>query len=192
MRFIICFLFILIDQLNVQAQKPVDKLRTDVSFVFLNHQPKDSIDMNLLIIYKNKSKKTDSVYWYFKDGYMGDEDFNLHIAMEKLKDNKYVYFPMFHYQGRYFDKKPSTVCLDLPKKLMSPLSADTVIYNLLHSGKFFEVGKYRFKAFVRTRCSLEHGRGTDYNPFFPEIDYVNSEWIYFEVKKEVFARIQPL
>jgi hypothetical protein len=192
MRYINSILFILFSQLTVHAQKPIDKSPPQVSFVFLNSQPKDSIDMNLLIIYKNNSKKTDSVYCSFRDGYMGDEDFNLHITMEKLRDKKYSKYPMFFYQDRYFDKKPSNKCLDLPKKALAPMSSDTVVYNLLQSGKLFEEGKYRLKASVRTWCSLEKGRGTDVKPFFPDIDYVYSEWLYFEVKRAIFVEVKPL
>jgi hypothetical protein len=193
MRYINSILLILFSQLSVHAQGPVAKSPTQVSFLFLNNQPKDSSDMNLLIIYKNNSKKTDSVYWSFKDGYMGDEDFNLHITMEKLKDKKYSNYPLYFYQKfNSGDQMPNNECLDLPKKAILPMSTDTVVYNLLKSGRLFEEGKYRFKAFVRTRCRFEHGRGSEDKPSFPNIDYVNSGWLYFVVKKAIFVEVKPL
>lgn len=197
MRRLIIFL-IIIDHLTVNGQisqkkDSVNSFHTRISFLFIKSIPKDSTDLDLKIIFKNGSNRVDSIYSYLEDGDSGDENYNLNIRMEKLEGKKYRSLALFYYQNiDPNDKRPFNGCIDLPKKAIPPFSSDTIVYNLLKSGNLFEKGKYRFKAYVRTNCKLDRGRGTVEYPFLPEIEYAESKWIYFEVKNVIFKRISPL
>lgn len=183
----IYFFIYLFSTVLVQAQSKSSTV--EISFSFLTKRVTDSSGLNLKIIYENKSTVIDSIYKYFEEGDLNSEDYNIKIDMEKFKDGKYCYYPLTYYHTSIRNyERPVDKCDDLPKKIIPPNSFDTIVYNLLNSKSSFEEGKYRFKASVRTSCTI-NGRGSSENPISPDMIFKKSEWIYFEVLKPVLKRL---
>lgn len=183
MRTIFLFIYLLSASL-VQAQSNT----VGISFSFLTNKVADSLDLNLNVVYHNRTLHIDSIYQYFEEGDLNSEDYNIKIDMEKFKAGKYSYYPLTYYHTSVKSyERPADKCDDLPKKIIQPKSSDTIVYNLLKSKSSFEEGKYRFKASVRTGCTIK-SRGSAENPISPDMTFKKSEWIYFEILKPVKRR----
>lgn len=190
MKNIILIIF-LCGALSGNAQSKPGQKDITISFLF-PQKVKDSADVNCRIIFRNKASQTDSIYKYFETGALDDELSNIHINVERLINGKYSDYPRNYYQT-FTDNtiRPADKCLDLPKKTIAPQMTDTAVFNLLNVAGVFEKGKYRFKAFIRTGCTISGGNVPE-NPRHANKTFFESKWIYFEVTKPISKKPKPI
>ncbi len=78
---------------------------------------------------------------------------------------------------------------DLPKKRLSPFSSDTLRINLLDVAQGFYPGRYKFRAHLRINTIRDNKVYNDEKnetaPPEDKIEYYNSRWSYFVVKKYI-------
>lgn len=155
------------------------------SFIFPTNVVKDSSDLTFKIIFHNTSKKTAFVYTTLVHSSPGDEDGNIYVDVEKFDGHNYKYYPLVFYH-KMSETKTDTICRDIDKRGLESLSSDTLSFNLLMIGKYFESGKYRFKVKVRKRCKIILPKG-DGDTWHADINYVSSNWLYFQASRSIFS-----
>lgn len=156
-----------------------------ISCEFLKHEVVDSADLSFSIKFSNRSKQSQMVYSFFRMGGFDDEDANIYIKVEKLKDSNYSYYPLGYYR-KYNIPRKDTFCHDLSKTLLRAFSAKTLTYNLMMIGTYFEVGKYRFKVYVRKKCQLILPK-SEYDVEYSRVNYFISDWYHLDVKKSIYS-----
>ncbi len=169
-----------------------DKKNDSVSLQFLFPQSMvvDSNDLILSIVYRNNTDLFVEVYKTLKEGDKGDRFYNIYIEIEKLAGKKFTSFPVRYYQNPLlYRMEDSLRHYDLPKKNLAPYSTDTLDLNILNIAGSFYPGKYRFKAHLRVKTikddSFYDSENTGKFPPLDKIEYVDSEWLYFTVKKYI-------
>lgn len=173
--------------LFANAQSSGVQERVKVSFVFPNKVAKDSSDLTFNVVFHNTSRETKFAYAALIDGGPNDEDANMYIDVEKLNGLKYEYYPIRFYH-KMSEIKIDSICRDVPKRELNSLSTDTLSYNLLMIGKYFEPGKYRIKIHLRRSCKIFLPKG-DGDTWYSEIEYIASEWLYFKANNAIFSSV---
>jgi hypothetical protein len=146
----------------------------------------DSSRLYCSVVYENKTNRPIPVYKKLSPGYFNDKFCNVIVTVEKESAGKYL-----EEVRTYYDRNSNIVYsdslrhYDLPKSALAPFSNDTLYFNLYHSG-VFEKGNYRIKITLRVNTILnttEHRPDPTGATVPPEdeIQYISSDWIYFEV-----------
>lgn len=183
------FLFSII--LNILSFFASSQSRNDinfvkVSFIFSTKIATDSSDLTFKVVFHNASKNSSLVYSELVHGSPNDDDCNFYIVVEKLNGHNYEYYPLGYY-SKLDESRTDTTCHDLAKRKLPPLSSDTLTYNLMMIGKYFDPGKYRFKVYLRKRCKILMSK-VEEKLWHAEINYVASKWLYFQAPKQIFSK----
>jgi hypothetical protein len=171
-----------------QEKRTPDSLK--VTFLFTQSNVLDSNGLILQVAYRNNTKNAIGIYQYLQEGDIGDRFYNIYIEMQKRKDGKFSRHAMRYYQNALqYSMEDSIRHYDLPKKELLPYSSDTIKLNLLNVTKDFLAGAYRFKAHLRVKTIKDESVYNDKNfetaPPVDKIEYISSQWLYFNVKKVI-------
>jgi hypothetical protein len=185
MKFFISIILSLLSLFAIgQSQTDLDIINT--SFLFPKKVAKDSSDLTFKVVFHNTSKKTAFAYSALVHGKLDDEDCNLNIVVQKFNGHDYEHYPLGYYR-KMSETKNDSICRDITKHEWRPLSTDTLSYNLLMAGRYFESGKYRFKVHLRKSGKIILPKG-DGDTWHSEIDYIDSKWFYFQSNYDIFGK----
>lgn len=191
MKYIITyFTAFLLLVLNSYAQKPKDSI--SVQFLFKGGVIQSPEELIIVLLIKNISKDSVYAYKYLEEGNLSDNLANFSYDLEIREDSGYKNAKWRYYTTRRdagsFD---SLRHFDLPKKLIGPQSIDTLSFELLSQGGLNK-GVYRFRAHLRVSEIRNNTIYTDSKfetePPYDIINYITSEWFYFELTKPMFGK----
>lgn len=187
MKSLIIFLLTII-WLSGISQSKNDSLK--ISLFFPKVEVAGSKDFYLNVVYQNKTKSSVEIYEYLSEGNMGDRFDNIFIEMQRLQGGEFKDYTMRYYQNPLLSRMDDSLRhYDLPKKKLPALSSDTLSLNILNIAGSFTADKYRFKAHLRVKTIKNDTPYNDPNletsPPEDQIEYVESKWIYFTVKKDI-------
>jgi hypothetical protein len=165
-----------------------------ISFQKMDEIIIDSNNFYIKIVSANISRRPIYVYEHLTQGDLNDRFRNVNMILEKEVNGKYL----AETKNSYRISNEALVAdslrhFDLPKKQISSLTHDTLLFNLLKLNGYFDAGNYRVKINLRIqtiRDTTEYHQNPDGSNYPPEdkIKYVASDWIYFRLPHKIYVR----
>jgi hypothetical protein len=188
-KILLNFFFLSAFALHAQEMRVGDSV--EISFLKMDKTILDASNLHIKIAYENIAKRPVLVYNRLDWGNLYDRFGNIDITVERQVNGKYLHesMPTYKINPEHL-VADSLRHYDVPKKVITPLEKDTLLFDLLRLMSYFDTGFYRIKINLRIETikdTTEYHAAPNGDTFPPEdkIKYITSDWIYFLVPKKI-------